>query len=133
MRFINIIRPLFAVSVLFCSAASAYENPIVVSYAVQPINKFNQQLGQAQQESLQWTQAPESISAHYSGDNFTLARIKNFEGKVVTYSVSQQNSKHPKMLLILSMEKQKGLWSVDAAKLTWQCKNGLHFGTDRCH
>ena len=132
MSFINTIRPLFAVSALLCGAALAYENPIVVSYAVQPINKFNQQLDQAQQQSLQWAQAPESISAHYSGANFTLARTKNFNGKVVTYSVSQQNSKHPKMLLILSMEKQKGLWSVDAAKLTWQCKNGLHFGTDRC-
>jgi len=32
----------------------------------------------------------------------------------------------------LSMEKQKGLWRLDDAKLTWQCKNGLHFGTDRC-
>ena len=132
MSIINICRILVGVSALCCGTVSAYENPIVVSYAVQPINKFNQQLNQAQQQALKWTKAPESISAHYSGDNFTLARVKNFDGKVVTYSVSQQNSKHPKMLLILSLEKQKGLWSVDGAKLTWQCKNGLHFGTDRC-
>ncbi|MCL1050194.1 hypothetical protein L2755_11220 [Shewanella abyssi] len=128
----NIRRTLFAVSVLFCSSAAAYEQPIVVSYAVQPINHFNQQLSQAQVESLKWTQAPESISAQYSGDKFALARVNNFQGKVITYSVSQQSDKHPKMLLILSMEKQKGLWTLDDAKLTWQCKNGLHFGTDRC-
>jgi len=128
----NIHRTFFALSVLFCGSVSAFERPIVVSYAVQPINRFNQQLSQAQTESLPWTKAPESISAQYSGDDFALARVKSFQGKMVTYSVSQQNDKHPKMLLILSMEKQKVLWRLDDAKLTWQCKNGLHFGTDRC-
>lgn len=128
----NIRRTIFALSLLFCGAASAYEQPIVVSYAVQPVKHFNHLLNQAQIDSKQWAQVPESISAQYSGDNFSLARVKNFQGKVVTYNVSQQNDKHPKMLLILSMEKQKGLWALDDAKLTWQCKNGLHFGTDRC-
>lgn len=128
----NIRHSLFALSILFCSSASAYEQPIVVSYAVQPINHFNQQLNQAQKESKRWAQTPQSISAQYTGNNFVFVKAKKFQGKVVTYSISQANNKDPKMLLILSMEKQKGLWILDDAKLTWQCKNGLNFGTDRC-
>ncbi len=128
----NALRSVIFFSTLVCSTAFALEQPIVVSFADQPINKFNQKLELAQQQERSWSQLPESISAHYAGSGFQLAKVKKYQGKVVTYNVSGASDQHPKMLLILSMEKQKKRWKLDAARLTWQCKNGLHFGTDRC-
>ncbi|GIU17231.1 hypothetical protein [Shewanella sp. MBTL60-007] len=132
MGFTNAIRSLIILSIFICGAATAIEQPIVVSFADQPILKFNQKLELAQQQKRSWSKQPESISAHYAGSNFQLAKVKQYQGKVVTYNVSGASAEHPKMLLILSMEKQKNRWKLDAARLTWQCKNGLHFGTDRC-
>ncbi|GIU22576.1 hypothetical protein L2719_14190 [Shewanella schlegeliana] len=132
MGFTNALRSLIVLSMLTCSAAMAIEQPIVVSFADQPIHKFNQKLELAQQQQRSWSKQPESISAHYAGSSFQLAKVKQYQGKVVTYNVSGASAEHPKMLLILSMEKQKDRWTLDAARLTWQCKNGLHFGTDRC-
>ena len=128
----NALRSLIIFSTLVCGTVVAVEQPIVVSFADQPINKFNQELELAQQQGRNWSKQPESISAHYAGSSFQLAKVKQYQGKVVTYNVSGASEQHPKMLLILSMQKQKNRWKLDAARLTWQCKNGLHFGTDRC-
>ena len=132
MSFNNALRSVIIFSTLVCGSAFALEQPIVVSFADQPIIKFNQKLELAQQQKRSWSQLPESISAHYTGSSFQLAKVKKYQGKVVTYNVSGASEQHPKMLLILSMEKQQNRWKLDAARLTWQCKNGLHFGTDRC-
>ena len=132
MRVINVIRAFILLSPLTLSPAFAIEQPIVVSFADQPINSFNQQLKQAQQQHRGWSQQPESISKHYAGANFRVAKVKQYQGKVLTYNVSAGNSKHPKMLLILSMQKQRNNWKLDGARLTWKCKNGQHFSTDRC-
>ncbi|GIU41895.1 hypothetical protein TUM4438_07170 [Shewanella sairae] len=132
MNLINALRSAIMLALLFCSSAFALEQPIVVSYADQPIHRFNQELQQAQRQHRHWTNKPESISAHYAGTGFSLAKVKQYQGKVVTYNVSTADTKHPKMLLILSMEKQNNSWQLDAARLTWKCKNGQHFSTDRC-
>ena len=132
MSFINAIRVILVLTPIFCSSAFALEQPIVVSFADQPINQFNQQLKQAQQQKHSWSKQPETISAHYAGKRFRVARVKQYQDKIVTYNVSTESAEHPKMLLILSMEKQRSNWQLDAARLTWRCENGLHFGTDRC-
>ncbi|MGS0694516.1 hypothetical protein [Shewanella sp. 0m-4] len=132
MSVINAFRAIIILLPLLCGSAFALEQPIVVSFADQPIVKFNQKLEIAQHQKRSWSTQPESISAHYAGTNFLLAKIKQYQGKVVTYNVSAAKGEHPKMLLIISMEKHKDKWVLDAARLTWQCKNGLHFGTDRC-
>ncbi|ABZ75615.1 conserved hypothetical protein [Shewanella halifaxensis HAW-EB4] len=132
MSVINAFRSIIVLAPLLCGSAFALEQPIVVSFADQPINKFNQKLELAQHQKRNWSKQPESISAHYAGNRFQLAKVKQYQGKVVTYNVSAAKGKHPKMLLIISMEKQRDNWILDAARLTWQCENGLHFGTDRC-
>ncbi|MCK8043719.1 hypothetical protein MSG37_02385 [Shewanella sp. 1CM18E] len=132
MRVLNVIRAILLLSPLVCNSVFAIEQPIVVSFADQPINTFNQQLKQAQLQHRGWSKQPETISAHYAGANFRVAKVKQYQGKVLTYNVSAADAEHPKMLLILSLQKQQNNWKLDGARLAWKCKNGQHFSTDRC-
>ncbi len=80
----NAIRTAMVFLPLLCCSAFALERPIVVSFADQPINKFNQKLELAQHKKRDWSKQPESISTHYAGNSFQLAKVKQYQGKVVT-------------------------------------------------
>lgn len=113
------------------ASEEAFEPPLVVSYTVQPVNRFNQKLLQAQHQQAPWSQDPEGISRQYSGSAFKFVRISHSQGKTLTYSVSTQEG-HPQMLLILALDNDAGDWSIDKAVLSWRCQNKAYFGTDNC-
>lgn len=113
------------------NAEEKFEPPLVVSYAAQPINRFNQKLLQAQHQQAPWSNNPEGISRHYSGSAFKFVHISHSHGKTLTYNVSTQKG-HPQMLLILALDNNAGDWSVEKAVLSWRCQNKVYFGTDNC-
>uniref|UniRef100_Q0HSG0 Uncharacterized protein n=1 Tax=Shewanella sp. (strain MR-7) TaxID=60481 RepID=Q0HSG0_SHESR len=109
------------------------QQPIIVSYAVQPVSHFNQQLRVAQEQHQAWSEDPKAISSQYAGKKFTLVRTQSTKNGIFTYQVSELSQQHPQMLLILSLKKSAQRWQVDSAQLAWKCRDGQHFGTDRCN
>ncbi|MBO2604515.1 hypothetical protein I6M34_15605 [Shewanella algae] len=123
--------PLMTQAQAVFNAEEKFEPPLVVSYAAQPVNRFNQKLLQAQHQQAPWSQDPEGISRQYSGSAFKFVRISHSHGKTLTYNVSTQEG-HPQMLLILALDNNAGDWSVEKAVLSWRCQNKVYFGTDNC-
>lgn len=129
MKFFSILA-LFMVC--YFPTVQAQQQPMIVSFAVQPVNQFNQELRQAQAQHLAWTQTPDSISTQYAGDKFTLVRTQTNPDSTLTYQISAPSKQHPQMLLLLSLKQNAKLWQVDSAQLAWRCNDNQHFGTDRC-
>lgn len=130
MKFFGILS-LFIVC--YVTTAQAQPQPMIVSFAVQPVNQFNQELRQAQSQHLAWAKNPSSISSQYAGDKFTLVRTQTNPNSTLTYQISAPSRQHPQMLLLLSLKQTAKLWQVDSAQLAWRCGDDQHFGTDRCH
>ncbi|MGL4936794.1 hypothetical protein [Shewanella sp.] len=131
MKCISVVA-LLSLSMLLQPAAAQTLQPIIISYAVQPVSDFNQQLLKAQAQRQTWANDPSQISSHYAGNKFTLLRSQAYKGSVVTYQVSELSAQHPQMLLILSLKKNTQHWQVNSAQLAWKCHDSQHFGTDRC-
>ncbi|MEI8600560.1 hypothetical protein P4S55_05360 [Shewanella sp. PP-Sp27a-2] len=107
--------------------------PIIVSYAVQPVSHFNQQLRVAQAQHQPWSEDPSQISSQYAGNKFTLMRTQTNKDSILTYQVSELSKQHPQMLLIISLKQNAKQWQVSSAQLAWKCSGEQHFGTDRCN
>ncbi|MCL1123130.1 hypothetical protein [Shewanella surugensis] len=120
--------------VLISTVSIAFEEPIVISYAQQLTENFNQDLADAQLQQLSWSFHPQKISAQYAGNDFVLLKVKQSEDKVVTYNVHQNKNKNQTLLLILTLTQKDQLWVLEEAKLTWQCQSldGQHFDTKPC-
>ncbi len=106
--------------------------PMVLSYAVQPVHQFNQQLQQATQAQASWTTSPETISQHYVGKGFELINAQQRNGRVITYNLRPQTDSHPQMLLILSIDKYQRGWKVSKAGLSWRCHDEHFYSTNTC-
>ncbi|AAN54382.1 hypothetical protein HRJ35_08695 [Shewanella oneidensis MR-1] len=132
MKFFGLIA-LLALNGFMLSQNAQAQQPIIVSYAVQPVSHFNQQLRIAQEQHQAWSTDPTAISSQYAGNKFTLVRTQPTKNGVFTYQVSEISKQHPQMLLILSLKKDAQRWQVDSAQLAWKCSEGQHFGTDRCN
>ncbi|MCG9962728.1 MAG: hypothetical protein ACRDCT_16305 [Shewanella sp.] len=132
MKFFGLIALLALNGFMLAQNAQA-QQPIIVSYAVQPVSHFNQQLRIAQEQHQAWSTDPTAISSQYAGNKFTLLRTQPTKNGVFTYQVSEISKQHPQMLLILSLKKDAQRWQVDSAQLAWKCREGQHFGTDRCN
>lgn len=113
-------------------AAIAASVPMVQSYAVQPVHKFNEQLAEATAEKARWADSPESISKQYVGNGFELVSAQQRNGSVITYNVRPSSDQHPQLLLILSLNKHKYGWRVNKAGLSWRCQNDAFYGTNNC-
>lgn len=124
---------LLALNGLMLAPYAQAQQPIIVSYAVQPVSHFNQQLRAAQEQHQAWSEDPSAISNQYAGKKFTLVRTQPTKDGVFTYQVSELSQQHPQMLLILSLKKSAQRWQVDSAQLAWKCRDSQHFGTDRCN
>ncbi|MGL5359441.1 MAG: hypothetical protein ACRDBI_06970 [Shewanella sp.] len=131
MKYIG-LAALLSLSMWLPAAAAQTLQPIIVSYAVQPVSDFNQQLLKAQERRQSWANDPRQISSHYAGQKFTLLSSQSYKGSVVTYQVSELSAQHPQMLLIVSLKKNAQHWQVNSAQLAWKCHDSQHFGTDRC-
>lgn len=132
MPFFGLIA-LLALNALMLAPKAQALQPIIVSYAVQPVNHFNQQLRIAQEQHQAWSNDPSKISSQYAGNKFTLVRTQANKDSMLTYHVSELSKQHPQMLLIVSLKLNAKLWRVDSAQLAWKCSDGQHFGTDRCN
>lgn len=132
MKFFGLIALLALNGFMLAQNAQAQQH-IIVSYAVQPVSHFNQQLRIAQEQHQAWSTDPTAISSQYAGNKFTLVRTQPTKNGVFTYQVSEISKQHPQMLLILSLKKDAQRWQVDSAQLAWKCREGQHFGTDRCN
>ena len=132
MKFFGLIA-LLALNALILVPNAQAQQPIIVSYAVQPVSHFNQQLRIAQAQHQVWSEDPKTISNQYAGQKFTLVRTQPTKYGILTYQVSEISKQHPQMLLILSLKKDAQRWQVDSAQLAWKCRDGQHFGTDRCN
>lgn len=132
MKFLGLLALLILNSLVLTPNALALQ-PIIVSYAVQPVSHFNQQLRVAQAQHQPWADDPNKISNHYAGDKFTLVSTQANKDSILTYQVSEFSKQHPQMLLIISLKQDAKLWQVSSAQLAWKCSDGKHFGTDRCN
>jgi len=132
MKWFGLIALLTLNGLMLAPQAQA-QQPIIVSYAVQPVSHFNQQLRAAQEQHQAWTKDPTAISSQYAGKKFTLFHTQPTKNGVFTYQVSELSQQHPQMLLILSLKKSAQHWLVDSAQLAWKCRDGQHFGTERCN
>ncbi|WP_417761243.1 hypothetical protein [Shewanella sp.] len=106
--------------------------PMVLSYAVQPVHHFNQQLQQATRAKASWTTSPESISQHFVGKDYELIKAQEHNGNVITYNLRPSTDQHPQLLLILSLDKHRQGWKVSKAGLSWRCQNDNFYGTNNC-
>lgn len=132
MKFYGLIALLALNGLILAPKAQALQ-PIIVSYAVQPVSHFNQQLRTAQAQHQPWSEDPNKISSQYAGNKFTLVRTQTNKDGILTYQVSELSKQHPQMLLIISLKQNAKLWQVSSAQLAWKCSGGQHFGTDRCN
>ncbi|MDF0533766.1 hypothetical protein PY479_05650 [Shewanella sp. A32] len=142
MRCVSAISSV-ALLLLYCHTAVATiksvanpalpEPPLVLSYAAQPVSHFNKSLAIAQQQQASWSHDPQQISQQYSGTGFELVTAKEYQGKVITYSVRPSQSGHPQMLLILALGKKKGHWALEKARLSWRCSEDNFFSTNHCN
>ncbi|MCH1928676.1 hypothetical protein L9G16_00620 [Shewanella sp. A25] len=132
MRYLGRLALLALGSLVLIAKAHAIQ-PIIVSYAVQPVSHFNQTLKKAQAEHQAWSDNPAQISSEYAGKKFTLVRTQPNKNGMLTYQLSEMSAQHPQMLLIMSLKKNAKLWQVDSAQLAWKCREGQHFGTERCN
>jgi hypothetical protein len=132
MKFFGLCALVAFYSLMLSPQAQA-QQPIIVSYAVQPVNHFNQQLRIAQVQQQDWAKDPSKISSQYAGNKFTLVRTQSHKGSILTYQVSEFSKQHPQMLLIISLKQNAKQWQVSSAQLAWKCSGGQHFGTDRCN
>ncbi|GIU08715.1 hypothetical protein [Shewanella morhuae] len=131
MKFLGLLALLILNSLVLAPKALALQ-PIIVSYAVQPVSHFNQQLRVAQEQHQPWTEDPSKISNQYAGDKFTLVSTQANKDSILTYQISELSKQHPQMLLIISLKQDAKLWQISSAQLAWKCNDGQHFGTDRC-
>ena len=131
MKFFGLIALLALNGLMLAPKAQALQ-PIIVSYAVQPVSHFNQQLRVAQAQHQPWSEDPSQISSQYAGNKFTLVRTQTNKDSILTYQVSELSKQHPQMLLIISLKQNAKQWQVSSAQLAWKCSGGQHFGTDRC-
>ncbi len=131
MKFLGLVTLLTLNMLIYAPKALALE-PIIVSYAVQPVSQFNLQLKRAQAQHQAWSNDPKAISNQYAGNKFTLVRTQANKNGLLTYQVSELSQQHPQMLLILSLKKNAQHWQLDTAQLAWKCRDSQHFGTDRC-
>lgn len=128
-------RLIFCLPLVFASKVSmAFEEPLVMSYAQQPTENFNQDLANAQLQQLSWSLQPQKISAQYAGADFVLLKVKQSENKVVTYNVHQDKVQNQTLLLILTLTQKEQLWILEEARLTWRCQSqdSQHFDTKPC-
>lgn len=132
MKFFGLIALLALNGLMLAPKAQALQ-PIIVSYAVQPVSHFNQQLRVAQAQHQPWSEDPSQISSQYAGNKFTLVRTQTNKDSILTYQVSELSKQHPQMLLIISLKQNAKQWRVSSAQLAWKCSDGQHFGTDRCN
>lgn len=132
MKFFGLIALLALNGLILAPKAQALQ-PIIISYAVQPVSHFNQQLRTAQAQHQPWSEDPNKISSQYAGNKFTLVRTQTNKDGILTYQVSELSKQHPQMLLIISLKQNAKLWHVSSAQLAWKCSGGQHFGTDRCN
>ncbi|MCS6094731.1 hypothetical protein [Shewanella baltica] len=132
MKFFGLIALLALNGLMLAPKAQALQ-PIIVSYAVQPVSHFNQQLRVAQAQHQPWSEDPSQISSQYAGNKFTLVRTQTNKDSILTYQVSELSKQHPQMLLIISLKQNAKQWQVSLAQLAWKCSGGQHFGTDRCN
>lgn len=132
MKFFGIIILLTLNGLILAPKAQALQ-PIIVSYAVQPVGHFNQQLRIAQEQHQAWSKDPNKISSQYAGHRFTLIQTQTNKDTILTYQVSEPSTQAPQMLLIISLRQHAKRWQVDSAQLAWKCHDGQHFGTDRCN
>ncbi|QSX34685.1 hypothetical protein JYB87_05460 [Shewanella avicenniae] len=108
------------------------ETPMVLSYAEQPVSKFNQALLKATLSKDSWANSPDSISQRYSGADFEMIKSNQVDGKVITYNMRPSRDGHPQLLLILALDKQGTGWKVSKAGLSWRCQNDAFYGTNNC-
>ncbi|WP_156104031.1 hypothetical protein [Shewanella mangrovi] len=108
------------------------DTPMVLSYAVQPVNQFNKALQKATQENDSWAENPTAISKRYSGAEFELIKSSQQDGKVITYNMRPSKNGHPQLLLILSLDKHAHGWTVSKAGLSWRCEDDAFYGTNNC-
>lgn len=132
MKFFRLIALLALNGLMLAPKAQALQ-PIIISYAVQPVSHFNQQLRIAQEQHQTWSKDPNKISRQYAGNKFTLLLTQTNKDSIVTYQVSEHAKQHPQMLLIISLKQNAKQWQVDSAQLAWKCRDGQHFSTDRCN
>lgn len=132
MKFFGLIALLALNGLMLAPKAQALQ-PIIVSYAVQPVSHFNQQLRVAQAQHQPWSEDPSQISSQYAGNKFTLVRTQTNKDSILTYQVSELSKQHPQMLLIISLKQNAKQWQVSSAQLAWKCSGGQHFSTDRCN
>lgn len=132
MKFFGLCALIAFYGLILAPKAQA-QQPIIVSYAVQPVNHFNQQLRIAQEQQQVWAEDPSKISSQYAGNQFTLVRTQTHKDSILTYQMSEISKQHPQMLLIVSLKKNAKHWQVDSAQLAWKCSDAQYFGTDRCN
>ena len=114
------------------TSAIAASVPMVQSYAVQPVHKFNEKLAVATAEKADWATSPESISKQYVGQGFTMISSQQRNGSVITYNLRPSSDQHPQLLMILSLNKRKHGWQLNKAGLSWRCQNDAFYGTNNC-
>ncbi len=119
---------------MFSNMSIAFEEPVIASYALQPIERFNQNLADAQLQQLSWSFHPQNISAEYTGHEFVLLKVKQTNEKIITYNVHQDKDQNQTLLLILTLNQNGQYWRLEEAQLSWQCQNrdDRHFNTKPC-